>query len=330
MNDLGKSPTCKQNNIAILLKTITWLSFTLATEGFGFVQCCYPILLLPSFLTFGLFCNRKLCHFFNWQGLAQHLQAQKSELEFKTPLLQARAPLSREQLIHLFPKGCCCFREESKKGCWTLSSLLRSSFLSWLHGDTRKVHCIKTALQPVTGGGSKRPGSAPLFLSPWGKVGIGQLEASASHRVPELRQSTRHGWRAEQKAQQKMCLMQWLWQPYQVSQFHYGFIIFSDIKFLVCFQKQTNKSPNKTQVFVKEKQMASINHKVQAKKKKNCWPAGSKVNCEVAQFYSMLSISRVQFTDVEHPWASSIFHSIKTHPGHPMIFSVSLPALSHF
>lgn len=44
-----------------------------------------------SFLTFGLLCNRKLCHFFNWQGLVQHLQTQRSEVEFKTPLLKARA-----------------------------------------------------------------------------------------------------------------------------------------------------------------------------------------------------------------------------------------------
>lgn len=216
------------------------------------MQCCYPVLLLPSFLTFGLFCNRNLCHFFNWQGLVQHLQAQRLGLEFKTPLLQARAPLSREQLTPLYPEECCCFGEESNRGCWTLSSLLRSSFFSWLHDGTRKVHCTRTALQPVTGGGSKRPGSAPLFLSPWGKVGIGQLEASAGHRAPELRQSTSHGWRAEQKAQQKTCLMQWLWQHYQLSQVQCGFIIFSDIKFSVCFQKQI-KSLNKTKLLSRRK-----------------------------------------------------------------------------
>lgn len=155
------------------------------------MQCCYPILLL----TFGLFCNRKLCHFFNWQGLVQHLHTQRSELEFKTPLFQARAPLSREQLTLLFPEGCCCFGADSNRGCcWMLSSLLRSSFFSWLHDGSRKVHCIRTTLEPVIGGSSKIPGSVALFLSPWGKVGIGQLKASVGHRAPELRQSTRHGW----------------------------------------------------------------------------------------------------------------------------------------
>lgn len=102
----------KWNNVVILLKTITWLSFTLATEGFGFVQCCYPMLLLPSFLTFGLFCNRKLCHFFNWQGLVQHLQPQGSELEFKTPLftghsflhLESSYPLSSQRAAAVLGK----------------------------------------------------------------------------------------------------------------------------------------------------------------------------------------------------------------------------------
>lgn len=184
----------------------------------------------------------------------------------------------------------------------------------------------------MTGGGSKRPGTAPLFLSPWGKVGMGQLEASAGHRAPELRQSTSHGWRAEQKAQQKTCLMQWLWQHYQLSQFHYGFIIFSDIKFSVCFQKQTNKFPKQNQAFVKEKKLPSINHKIQtSRQKKNpTWPGGSKVTCEAAQFYTILSIFRVQFTDVEHPQASSIFCSIGTHQGDPVVFSILLSALSRF
>lgn len=86
----------KWDNLVISLKTITWLSVTLTTAGFGFVQCCYRMLLLPSFLTFGLFCNRKLCHFFNWQGLVQHLQPQGSELEFKTPLFTGHSFLCPE------------------------------------------------------------------------------------------------------------------------------------------------------------------------------------------------------------------------------------------
>lgn len=148
------------------------------------MQCCYPVLLLPSFLTFGLFCNRKLCHFFNWQGLVQHLQAQRLGLEFKTPLLQARAPLSREQLTPLYPEKSCYFGEKSNRRCWTLSSLLRSSFFSWLHDGTRrftapeqpsslrqvrkqKARVCPSVLVSLREGGDRKAGSISRSQSTW-------------------------------------------------------------------------------------------------------------------------------------------------------------------
>lgn len=141
----------KLNDDAILLKTRVWLSFTLTTAGFGFVLCCYPVLLLPSFLTFGLFCNRKLCHFFNWQGLVQHLQPQGSELEFGTSLFTGHSFFCPESSSPLSSQKAAVLLGKSDRACRVLFSLLSRSALSSLVEDTGRVHCIESALWATAG-----------------------------------------------------------------------------------------------------------------------------------------------------------------------------------